>query len=264
MMGSRLPPDPYNALGVGADADHATIRAARRSLVLRYYPDRIRDPVLQKEAKDIFITVQNAWEVLNDPLKKAKYDLDRLRLKLDSTTSRPYSSALQTNYARTNDVENPYELLGVKKGADISAIRIAHRKLVLKHHPDRIRDRTQVKSAWEVFEKIQQAYELLSDPVRKSEYDASAQDHTQSTKGTQGSYQPPRPKSILKTSRASYFEETSSGSDEVHVAAPRRRNSRPRPKLSKAAVDDLKNPSPILSRSQTMPPQRPGVGRPGL
>ncbi|EXJ81235.1 hypothetical protein A1O3_07525 [Capronia epimyces CBS 606.96] len=66
---------------------------------------------------------------------------------------------------------DPYVALGVSKDADISAIRTAHRKLALKHHPDRIKDEAQRERGKDEFQKIQQAYELLSDPVRRSRYD---------------------------------------------------------------------------------------------
>ncbi|KAI9868254.1 MAG: hypothetical protein M1823_009086, partial [Watsoniomyces obsoletus] len=56
---------------------------------------------------------------------------------------------------------DPYEALGVSKDADISSIRTAHRKLVLKHHPDRIHDPALKERANDLFTKVQQAYELL-------------------------------------------------------------------------------------------------------
>ena len=66
---------------------------------------------------------------------------------------------------------DPYLSLGVAKDADISAIRSAHRKLVLKFHPDRIKDEAERAKGKDVFQKVQQAYELLSDPARRSRYD---------------------------------------------------------------------------------------------
>lgn len=66
---------------------------------------------------------------------------------------------------------DPYDALGVSKDVDISAIRAAHRKLVLKHHPDRIQDPALKEKGKDAFQKIQRAYELLSDPVLRSRYD---------------------------------------------------------------------------------------------
>src|SRR5437762_4415612 len=61
-----------------------------------------------------------------------------------------------------------YETLGIKKTATQDEIRTAYRGLVLKHHPDRSKD---PKSA-DVFIRITQAYEVLSDPQRRRNYDA--------------------------------------------------------------------------------------------
>lgn len=66
---------------------------------------------------------------------------------------------------------DPYQALGVQKDADISAIRSAHRKLVLKLHPDRIKDEAEKLRGKDEFQKVQQAYELLIDPDSRSRYD---------------------------------------------------------------------------------------------
>jgi curved DNA-binding protein CbpA len=66
---------------------------------------------------------------------------------------------------------DPYEALGVSKDADLAAVRSAHRKLALKHHPDRIKDEAQREMGKDEFQKIQQAYEILCDPQRRQHYD---------------------------------------------------------------------------------------------
>lgn len=66
---------------------------------------------------------------------------------------------------------DPYEVLGVARDATLSAIRSAHRKLVLKYHPDRIKDDADRQKGTEEFQKAQQAYELLSDEKRRTRYD---------------------------------------------------------------------------------------------
>ena len=66
---------------------------------------------------------------------------------------------------------DPYLALGVSKDADLSTVRSAHRKLVLKFHPDRIKDEAERIKGREEFQKVQQAYELLSDPAKRSRYD---------------------------------------------------------------------------------------------
>ncbi|KAL9619017.1 MAG: hypothetical protein Q9160_006338 [Pyrenula sp. 1 TL-2023] len=66
---------------------------------------------------------------------------------------------------------DPYQTLGVPKTADLAAIRTAHRKLVLKHHPDRIKDPTEREKSRDVFHKVQTSYEILSDDNRRNRYD---------------------------------------------------------------------------------------------
>ena len=69
-------------------------------------------------------------------------------------------------------VEDPYLTLGVAKDADVSAIRSAHRKLVLKYHPDRLKGEEEQARGKDIFQKVQQAYELLSDPKERTRYDS--------------------------------------------------------------------------------------------
>ncbi|MBN9502181.1 MAG: hypothetical protein BGO01_19050 [Armatimonadetes bacterium 55-13] len=62
---------------------------------------------------------------------------------------------------------NHYETLGVKRSGTQDEIRSAYRKLVLKHHPDRSSD----PKSREIFLRVTQAYETLSDKTARMEYD---------------------------------------------------------------------------------------------
>ncbi|KAL9111434.1 MAG: hypothetical protein Q9227_004111 [Pyrenula ochraceoflavens] len=66
---------------------------------------------------------------------------------------------------------DPYETLGVSKTADKDVIRTAHRKLVLKYHPDKIKDPTEKDKSIDLFQKVQQSYELLIDEGRRHTHD---------------------------------------------------------------------------------------------
>lgn len=67
---------------------------------------------------------------------------------------------------------DPYKALGVPKDASLATIRIAHRKLVLKTHPDKVQgDEVLKKKRAEEFHLIQQAYEILSDDGKRKAYD---------------------------------------------------------------------------------------------
>lgn len=63
-----------------------------------------------------------------------------------------------------------YEILGVQKGASLDDIKKAYRNLALKHHPDRV-SHDKKKEAEEKFKEISEAYAILSDPQKRSQYD---------------------------------------------------------------------------------------------
>ena len=84
---------------------------------------------------------------------------------------------------------NLYEVLGISRGASQDDIRKAHRRLVREHHPDA---NPGDGSAEGRFKEIQHAYEVLSDPERKQEYDnklratSARSSGRQRTRGTRG------------------------------------------------------------------------------
>src|SRR5450631_2141810 len=61
-----------------------------------------------------------------------------------------------------------YETLGVPRKADTEEIRKAYRKLARKHHPDL---NPGDKNAEERFKKVQEAYDILSEPKKRQMYD---------------------------------------------------------------------------------------------
>jgi DnaJ-class molecular chaperone len=63
--------DFYQTLGVQRDATPAQIQKAYRDLARKYHPDLHPD---DKQAKKKFQEVQSAFDVLNDPAKRTKYD----------------------------------------------------------------------------------------------------------------------------------------------------------------------------------------------
>ena len=61
-----------------------------------------------------------------------------------------------------------YAALGVPKDADAGAIKKAYRKLARDLHPDKNPGNTDAESR---FKEVSEAYDVLSDPKRRSEYD---------------------------------------------------------------------------------------------
>jgi DnaJ family protein A protein 2 len=59
-----------------------------------------------------------------------------------------------------------YEILGVERGASEEEIRKAYRRMALKMHPDKGGEEAE-------FQKLQQAYDILSDGEKRAAYDAT-------------------------------------------------------------------------------------------
>jgi molecular chaperone DnaJ len=61
-----------------------------------------------------------------------------------------------------------YEVLGIDQNASQDEIKKAYRRLAKKYHPDTNPDK---KTAGEEFKEISEAYEILADPDKRSNYD---------------------------------------------------------------------------------------------
>jgi len=70
----------------------------------------------------------------------------------------------------TQDPLGYYACLGVQPSAPAAVIRAAYRALAQEYHPDR----NKVTDATRRFQELQRAYDVLSDPVKRASYDASA------------------------------------------------------------------------------------------
>ena len=71
MADERPPlPDFYAVLGVGFDASNDELRQAWRTAVKQWHPDTNRSP----EAHGMMTRINEAWEVLGDPERRAEYD----------------------------------------------------------------------------------------------------------------------------------------------------------------------------------------------
>ncbi|KAI9814157.1 MAG: hypothetical protein M1832_005968 [Thelocarpon impressellum] len=66
---------------------------------------------------------------------------------------------------------DPYDVLGVSKDATAAAIKTAYRKLILQTHPDKVQDESLRAQKQDEFQRIQHAYETLSDESKRREYE---------------------------------------------------------------------------------------------
>ena len=81
--------------------------------------------------------------------------------------------------------QDPYEILGVERDADVQTIRKAYRKLAAKFHPDQNPDDPKAE---ERFKEVAGAWEILGDEDRRSHYDRYGRD-TGTGEGFPGGFQ---------------------------------------------------------------------------
>jgi molecular chaperone DnaJ len=68
--------DYYRLLGIPPDADQHRIRAAYRSLAKRFHPDTNHG---SEAAAELFRQVNDAYRILSDPARRARYDEELAR-----------------------------------------------------------------------------------------------------------------------------------------------------------------------------------------
>eukprot|EP00644_Phytophthora_capsici_P004639 jgi/Phyca11/110976/e_gw1.19.705.1 len=66
--------DYYKVLGVTKKFSDRELKKAYRQLALKYHPDKAENAEEKEEAKEKFVEVSEAYEVLSDPDKRKEYD----------------------------------------------------------------------------------------------------------------------------------------------------------------------------------------------
>ncbi|WP_334331002.1 molecular chaperone DnaJ [Candidatus Phytoplasma prunorum] len=75
-----------------------------------------------------------------------------------------------------------YEILGISRDANNEDIRKAYRKMAKQYHPDISKERDSEKK----FKEVQEAYEVLSDPNKKTNYDNFGHQNVNGSDGFEG------------------------------------------------------------------------------
>ncbi|OQR93186.1 Type II (General) Secretory Pathway (IISP) Family [Thraustotheca clavata] len=83
------------------------------------------------------------------------------------------------------EAKDYYKILGVPKNFNDRQLKKAYRTLALKYHPDKV-DEAEREKAQEKFLEISEAYEVLSDPKKKEEYDLYGADGPQNNQQQRG------------------------------------------------------------------------------
>jgi len=76
-----------------------------------------------------------------------------------------------------------YEVLGIDRNADASAIKSAYRKLAMKHHPDKNPGDAKSEA---LFKDATEAYEILKDDEKRAAYDQFGHSAFEGGSGSQG------------------------------------------------------------------------------
>jgi DnaJ-domain-containing protein 1 len=109
-----------------------------------------------------------------------KYFINTFLYKIAQLVGQTYEKQWEYEFEkykkRIAEGKNYYEILNIDSNATQEEIKEAYRKLVLIYHPDKVPPEKK-KEAAEYFRKIQEAYEVLSDPEKRKLYNEALRQH---------------------------------------------------------------------------------------
>ena len=85
--------DPYEVLQVDPDAEREVIRAAYRTLALKYHPD------VSAGSRDRMAALNHAWGILRNASTRAAYDQARAEAQRTPAAPKPEAPRPETSYA---------------------------------------------------------------------------------------------------------------------------------------------------------------------
>jgi curved DNA-binding protein CbpA len=98
--------DFYEVLGVDKNADPVVIKAAFKRMAMRYHPDK--NPG-NREAEEMFKTINEAYHTLTDPVKRSRYDSRFHRIIADDYNDAYWQEIKRRRYYQWKQAqEKPY------------------------------------------------------------------------------------------------------------------------------------------------------------
>ena len=95
------------------------------------------------------------------------------------------SNVFKQHRLMSKKTQTAYDVLNVKSHAPQDQIKQAYKQLAIEWHPDRHAQKADQKNAVTRFQEISEAYQLLSDPEQRKQYDsdlAAASDEVERAK----------------------------------------------------------------------------------
>lgn len=91
----------------------------------------------------------------------------------DASVYRLIQTAKQAlaRHEKEQEKRDPYEILGVDRSADESAIKRAFKKKAMRMHPDRVSDPHLKRRSEKAFKQLNEAYRVLNDPAERRKLD---------------------------------------------------------------------------------------------
>jgi len=119
------------------------------------------------EAQTLLRKAQSGEGIRQRPKTSPKQTARKSPTVPQQQDTRPYTPQQLAEVKKVIACKDLYEMLGVSKDADPSAIKKAYRKKAIKLHPDK----NSAPKADEAFKEINRAYSVLSDADKKANYD---------------------------------------------------------------------------------------------